>query len=121
MPRLNCSFCGKEKHEVEQLIAGPSVFICNECVGLCVTILAETPRHRRSSTPSTCWCAYPTARCMAAIGSRSGSRSIARATTSSGAEPMATFAAMCPFRSWPFEESAQKGPRLVVQSRWRWN
>ena len=33
---LGCSFCGKTKSEVLQLIAGPNVFICNECVQLCV-------------------------------------------------------------------------------------
>jgi ClpX C4-type zinc finger len=36
---LYCSFCGKSQHHVEKLIAGPSVFICNECVGLCNDIL----------------------------------------------------------------------------------
>lgn len=34
-----CSFCGKEKSEVERLIAGPSVFICNECIAECNRIL----------------------------------------------------------------------------------
>ena len=32
---LYCSFCGKSQHEVRKLIAGPSVFICDECVDLC--------------------------------------------------------------------------------------
>ncbi|HAI95864.1 MAG TPA: ATP-dependent Clp protease ATP-binding subunit ClpX, partial [Methylococcaceae bacterium] len=31
---LNCSFCGKNQHEVRKLIAGPSVFVCDECVEL---------------------------------------------------------------------------------------
>ena len=39
-PTLYCSFCKKSQHEVESLIAGPSVAICNECVELCVDILA---------------------------------------------------------------------------------
>lgn len=34
-----CSFCGKEKAEVERLIAGPSVLICNECIAECNRIL----------------------------------------------------------------------------------
>jgi hypothetical protein len=34
---LYCSFCGKSQHEVRKLIAGPSVFICDECVDLCNT------------------------------------------------------------------------------------
>jgi hypothetical protein len=36
-----CSFCGKAKSEVGSLIAGPGVYICNECVGLCNEIIAE--------------------------------------------------------------------------------
>lgn len=36
-----CAFCGKSQHEVKKLIAGPAVFICNECVELCMTILRE--------------------------------------------------------------------------------
>ena len=43
MARPACSFCGKSQDEVARLIAGPSVFICNECVDLCVTTLAENP------------------------------------------------------------------------------
>ena len=35
---LYCSFCGKSQHEVRKLIAGPTVFICNECVELCADI-----------------------------------------------------------------------------------
>ena len=38
---LYCSFCGKSQHEVRKLIAGPSVFICDECVGLCNDIIRE--------------------------------------------------------------------------------
>lgn len=38
---LYCSFCGKSQHEVRKLIAGPSVFVCNECVDLCNDIIRE--------------------------------------------------------------------------------
>ncbi|HTK85841.1 MAG TPA: ATP-dependent Clp protease ATP-binding subunit ClpX [Patescibacteria group bacterium] len=38
---LYCSFCGKSQHEVRKLIAGPNVFICNECVELCMGIIRE--------------------------------------------------------------------------------
>ena len=38
---LYCSFCGKSQHEVKKLIAGPSVFVCNECVTLCNEIIQE--------------------------------------------------------------------------------
>ena len=38
---LFCSFCGKSQHEVKKLIAGPTVFICDECVELCMDIIKE--------------------------------------------------------------------------------
>ena len=38
---LYCSFCGKSQHEVRKLIAGPTVFICDECVDLCNDIISE--------------------------------------------------------------------------------
>jgi len=38
---LYCSFCGKSQHEVKKLIAGPSVFICNECIDLCNDIIRD--------------------------------------------------------------------------------
>ncbi len=38
---LYCSFCGKSQHEVRKLIAGPAVFICDECVELCMDIIRE--------------------------------------------------------------------------------
>ncbi|HOJ14137.1 MAG TPA: ATP-dependent Clp protease ATP-binding subunit ClpX [Deltaproteobacteria bacterium] len=40
-PGLRCSFCGKSQEEVRKLIAGPDVYICDECIGLCNEILAE--------------------------------------------------------------------------------
>ena len=38
---LYCSFCGKSQNEVRKLIAGPTVFICDECVELCLDIIGE--------------------------------------------------------------------------------
>src|SRR6188508_2153441 len=38
---LCCSFCGKSQKEVKKLIAGPTVYICDECIGLCNDIIAE--------------------------------------------------------------------------------
>jgi len=38
---LYCSFCGKSEREARKLIAGPTVYICNECVDLCMDILGE--------------------------------------------------------------------------------
>jgi ATP-dependent Clp protease ATP-binding subunit ClpX len=41
---LTCSFCGKHQRRVDKLIAGPGVYICNECVDLCVQIIAKERR-----------------------------------------------------------------------------
>ena len=54
---LYCSFCGKSQHEVRKLIAGPSVFICDECVELCNDIIREEIQEKsvsgaRSSLPT---------------------------------------------------------------------
>ena len=38
---LYCTFCGKSQHEVKKLIAGPSVFICDECIDLCNEIIRD--------------------------------------------------------------------------------
>ena len=45
---LYCSFCGKSQHEVKKLIAGPTVFICDECVELCMDIIKE--EHKSTIT-----------------------------------------------------------------------
>ena len=42
---MRCSFCGKDKSEVNRLIAGPAVFICDECVGLCEQVLSGDPKQ----------------------------------------------------------------------------
>ena len=42
---LYCSFCGKSQHEVRKLIAGPTVFICDECVELCMEIIREEHKN----------------------------------------------------------------------------
>ncbi len=49
---LYCSFCGKSQHEVRKLIAGPTVFICDECVELCMDIIREESKSNlvKSST-----------------------------------------------------------------------
>ena len=51
---ISCSFCGKTETEVSRMIAGPGVYICNECVELCETILEEgavASRHRSPAEP----------------------------------------------------------------------
>ncbi len=47
---LYCSFCGKSQHEVRKLIAGPNVFICNECVELCMDIIHEEDKTQLVSS-----------------------------------------------------------------------
>ena len=46
---LYCSFCGKSQHEVRKLIAGPSVFVCDECVELCNDIIREEMQEKAAS------------------------------------------------------------------------
>ncbi|HKA38739.1 MAG TPA: ATP-dependent Clp protease ATP-binding subunit ClpX, partial [Burkholderiales bacterium] len=46
---LYCSFCGKSQHEVRKLIAGPSVFICDECIELCNDIIREETQGEHGS------------------------------------------------------------------------
>ena len=50
---LYCSFCGKSQHEVRKLIAGPSVFICDECVDLCNDIIREEIQEKSGSGSSS--------------------------------------------------------------------
>ena len=62
---LYCSFCGKSQQEVRKLISGPAVFVCGECVELCMDIIREEnksslvksrdgiPRPRKSARSST--------------------------------------------------------------------
>ena len=49
-PELSCSFCGKSELQIAKLIAGPSVFICNECVDLCNEINLEDALDRHEKT-----------------------------------------------------------------------
>lgn len=44
-PIVRCSFCGKTEHEVARLFAGPSVYICNECINLCDSLLADDDEY----------------------------------------------------------------------------
>jgi len=50
---LYCSFCGKSQHEVRKLIAGPSVFICDECVDLCNDIIREEIQENNTTEGSS--------------------------------------------------------------------
>ncbi|WP_207215430.1 ATP-dependent Clp protease ATP-binding subunit ClpX [Rickettsiales endosymbiont of Peranema trichophorum] len=46
---LHCSFCGKSQYEVSKLIAGPTVFICNECIDVCVDIVREEQKDMEAT------------------------------------------------------------------------
>ena len=48
---LTCSFCGKSQEEVRKLIAGPTVYICDECIELCNDIIAEETKLEEASSP----------------------------------------------------------------------
>ena len=50
---LHCSFCGKNQFEVKKLIAGPSVFVCDECINLCLDIIKEESKIDSKKTTST--------------------------------------------------------------------
>ncbi len=50
---LSCSFCGKSQKEVKKLIAGPTVYICDECIGLCNDIIAEEVEKDEPYTGAT--------------------------------------------------------------------
>ena len=58
---LYCSFCGKSQHEVKKLIAGPSVFICDECIDLCNEVIrdelpaGEAGRETKTDLPMPDW------------------------------------------------------------------
>ena len=49
---LSCSFCGKNQREVKKLIAGPTVYICDECIELCNDIIAEEGQREASTKPA---------------------------------------------------------------------
>ena len=51
MDSVHCSFCGKSQDEVKKIVAGPGVYICNECVALCQEIIdQELEEDRKNST-----------------------------------------------------------------------
>ena len=51
---LRCSFCNKSQREVKKLIAGPTVFICDECVDICLDIIAEDKHARAAAGDRRC-------------------------------------------------------------------
>jgi ATP-dependent Clp protease ATP-binding subunit ClpX len=56
-PELRCSFCHKPEQDVRKLIAGPRVFICDECIEACNDIIADETRLRTGRASATLECA----------------------------------------------------------------
>jgi ATP-dependent protease Clp ATPase subunit len=52
---LHCSFCGKTQHQVDCLVAGPHAFICNECIGICVSYLPMRSKLKAFATIVAPW------------------------------------------------------------------
>ena len=50
---LNCSFCGKSQNDVKKLIAGPGVYVCNECIDICNEIINDDEQQEQSTTRSS--------------------------------------------------------------------
>ena len=51
---LRCSFCGKSQNEVKKLIAGPTVYICNECIDICNEIITDDQPAESVATRHRC-------------------------------------------------------------------
>ena len=49
--QLRCSFCGKPQSQVSRLVAGPDVYICDECIGICLDILKEGAEGEGQAAP----------------------------------------------------------------------
>jgi hypothetical protein len=61
--KLRCSFCNKTEEDVRKLIAGPTVYICDECVDVCVDILADDRRvNREAATTERSPCSPPSSK-----------------------------------------------------------
>jgi ClpX C4-type zinc finger len=65
---LYCSFCRKDKDSIAKLIAGPGVYICNECVDLCNLILAEEPAPKEPVPGPGAWDKLPDDELLASLG-----------------------------------------------------
>ena len=54
-PVVRCTFCQKPTHEVDKIVAGPGVYICNECVSLCVEIIDSAPPSSTEMPKRVSW------------------------------------------------------------------
>ncbi len=67
---LYCSFCRKSQHEVKKLIAGPAVYICDACVGLCVKVIEDTSDPDPAKPITMAWEDMPTAQFLTILGAQ---------------------------------------------------
>ncbi|HEX4301389.1 MAG TPA: ClpX C4-type zinc finger protein [Rhizomicrobium sp.] len=67
---LYCSFCRKSQHEVKKLIAGPAVYICDDCVGLCVKVIEDTSDPDPTKPIAMAWEDMPTAQFLTILGAQ---------------------------------------------------
>lgn len=51
--QLRCSFCGKGYYQVRELIAGPGLYVCDQCIGLCAEVLSKAERSNTTINPPT--------------------------------------------------------------------
>jgi hypothetical protein len=49
---VSCSFCGKTEHEVRKIVAGPNVWICDECIGLCNDVIEQECEREAAADPA---------------------------------------------------------------------
>jgi ClpX C4-type zinc finger len=54
-PVFHCSFCNKSQRDVRKLIAGPNVYICDECVDICLDILSESKKDQLAEPEQPSW------------------------------------------------------------------
>jgi ClpX C4-type zinc finger len=71
-PTIRCSFCGKHQDEVRKIIAGPTVYICDECIDLCNDIIYEEIDREKDAEPTASQQAQESSRqvpCFHVVGS----------------------------------------------------
>src|SRR5258708_36975305 len=88
---LYCSFCGKSQQELRKLIAGPTVFICDECVELCMDIISEENKSSLVKIVAGSGRRPPHQKATLASPIRSPRRRVREATTGASGRALARF------------------------------
>jgi ATP-dependent Clp protease ATP-binding subunit ClpX len=71
---LRCSFCTKSQHEVKKLVAGPGIYICDECVGLCQKFISGGPEEGAGKDPLDYFRSLESAELMEGLAGAEGVR-----------------------------------------------